>query len=179
MFNLATLAESIGFYPEAIEAWEMLGNAPSAVLRSTREIIRLAAITSDLAAVRHAIERLDSFMPDQPSILGERAVLDVIFNERVGQAAAVLSQLQAKDPTNSAWRDGIALAKLRQGDAAAALSYLDEKGFDWDTADPRSKAIYVAVLGSAGQREMARRRSRSVPMERLRNAERQLVEPWL
>ena len=178
LFNLATLAELLGLNAEAIEAWEVLGASPNMVLRSTREIIRLAALTSDLAAVRRAIERLDSFMPEQPNILGERAILDEIFNERVVQAGAVLAQLLSKDPTNGVWRDGMALAKLRMGDPAAALGLLEEKGFDWATADPRGKAIYVSVLGSAGQREAARRYARMVPMEKLRAVERQLVEPW-
>ncbi|HTI69116.1 MAG TPA: hypothetical protein VMF06_04085 [Candidatus Limnocylindria bacterium] len=179
LFNLAGLAESQGFIAEAITAWEALAKYPVQVLRSSREIIRLANSIGDLAAVRRAVERVDNFMPEQPAVMGERAILDALFNERLTQASNTLAQLYLKNPGNTAWRDGLALARFRNGDANGGLTLLDEKGFDWASAEPRSQSIYVAVLGAAGQREAARRFARSISQSRLKPLERQLVEPWL
>jgi hypothetical protein len=175
---LARTAESAGFLPEALRAWERLSEIPAFVVQAGQEALRLAASTSDLAAARRTILRLASSLPGDPSLKGERAVLDLLYNENAPNALEVLGGLNRQHPDNAAWKAGLALARLQTGDAGGALALLEQGAFDWEGGTPRSRAIYIAVLGANGQREAARRFARRIDMEKLRTPERQLVAPW-
>ena len=176
---LAKTAEGAGLPADAIRAWERLSENPALILQASREIMRLSQATADLLAARRVIQRLSDHMPGDESLAGERARLDALYGENLDSALSSLGGLVKKNPANIAWRHGLALARLRSGDAPAALSLIEETAYDWKLYTPRSQAIYIAVLGANGQRETARRFAHQVRIEKLREAERQLVEPWL
>ena len=176
---LAKTAETAGLPADAIRAWERLGENPALILQASREVMRLSVATADLPSARRTIQRLSDHMPGDNSLAAERAILDVLYGENLEAAISTLGGLVRKNPGNIAWRHGLALARLKSGDAPAALSLIEETAYDWKLYPPRSQAIYIAILGSNGQRETARRFAHQVRIEKLREPERQLIEPWL
>ncbi|HTI69662.1 MAG TPA: hypothetical protein VMF06_06835 [Candidatus Limnocylindria bacterium] len=176
---LAGTAESLGFLPEAIQAWEKVSKTPILKLRGNYEALRLARSIPDLTAVRRIVTRLCENRPGEPELAGERSVLDALFGENISRATEILAKLHREQPGNATWRDGLALALLRANDVNGALALYDDKNLTWAATETRGLAIYVAVLGVAGQREAARHFARRVQMDRLQPVEKKLVEPWL
>jgi tetratricopeptide (TPR) repeat protein len=176
---LAQTAEAAGFAGDALHSWERLAENPVLLVQASREVMRLSAATGDLPAARRVIQHLNDYMPGDDSLAGERAILDALYGDNLPHALTLLSSLVKKRPEMTVWRHGLALAKFKNGEPQSALALIEDTRFEWKDSSPRSQAIYVAVLGANGQRETARRFARQIALEKLRDAERQLVDPWL
>jgi tetratricopeptide (TPR) repeat protein len=176
---LARAAEAQGMPLVAIHAWEKLLDDPRQTVEAARELTRLARPLDDLATLRRAIRRLSEFFNTDDSFSAERAVLDLLFNEEVASATKTLERLQSAPGFQPEWRAGLALARLRGNDPAAALAVLEDASFDFAAAPARTQAIYVAALGASKQREAARRFALKIKSDSLRQQERVLVQPWL
>lgn len=179
MPRLGRLAEEQGFPLVALQAWERAVEDPRQAVEAARHISRLARPLDDLTTLRRSVRKLAQFFSSDDSFAAESAILDLLFNEDIPRATATLERVVASQPNHAEWRAGLALARLRAGDPAAGLTLLEESSLGVETASPRSRAIHVALLGSSGQRESARRLVRRIPSEKLRLQERRLIEPWL
>ena len=122
---------------------------------------------------------LSGYMPGEESIAGERAWLEAVFGTEKEFALATLGTL-AKSRTNQpGWRYGLALAMMRNGDAAGGLALAEQPPVEWESMEARWQAAYVALLGAGQQREAARRFARRIDPTKLHLQERGLVTPWL
>lgn len=176
---VARTSEKHGMTNAALAAWESLLDDPRHAVEAARNASRLSRPMDDLTAYRRAIQILTAFFASDDSFLAEEAVLDLLFGEETTRATQRLQRLAASHPERSEWKAGLALAHLRAGDAGSGLSLLEDGGFDFGKAPPRSQAIYVAVLAASGQRESARRMARRIPLSSLHLQERSLITPSL
>jgi len=163
----------------ALKAWEaLLGDSRHSV-ESARQVSRVAGTMDDLTLFHRSVRRLATFFSSDDSFTAEAAILDLLFDEETAKAAKTLQGLHESQPDRIDWRVGLALARLKSGDPSTGLALLEDASFDFERVSPRAKAVYVALLGAAGQRESARRMARRVPVDLLHLQEKPLVAPWL
>lgn len=175
----ARTAEVQGLASIALLAWERALEDPEWALEAAHQLRRQSPPSDDLTGRRRVIRRLASFFSADDSFAAESALLDLLFEEDLPRSITTLERVTARRPGEADWRAGLAWARVRQGQPAAGLQWLESTGFDFEQASPRAKAFYVATVGNAGQRELARRLARQVPTPKLHLQERRLVEPWL
>jgi predicted Zn-dependent protease len=176
---LARTAEAQGMTNAALKAWEaLLGDSRHSV-EAARQVSRMAGTMDDLTLFHRSVRRLATFFSSDDSFTAEAAILDLLFDEETAKAAKTLQGLHESQPDRIDWRVGLALARLKSGDPSTGLALLEDASFDFERVSPRAKAVYVALLGAAGQRESARRMARRVPVDLLHLQEKPLVAPWL
>jgi len=73
----------------------------------------------------------------------------------------------------------LGLALIRTGDADQAMTLIEASPFDWTRLHPRWKAVYAAILGTAGQTGPARQAAHQIDLSALKSPERRLIKPWL
>ncbi len=176
---VAKQAELAGLPVVAIEAYQQLLEIPGATLDAARQILRLVKPLDDLTVARTTLRHLNSYMPGEELVAGERAWLEALFGDQNDWALATLGRLARARPDQPGWRFGWALATWRKGDAPAALGLIEQAGPEWGKLEPRWQVVYVVVLGANQQREAARRLARQIPSDRLRLQEKTLLTPWM
>jgi tetratricopeptide (TPR) repeat protein len=176
---LARTAEAQGMTNAALAAWEALLGDSRHSIEAARQVSRMSRTMSDLSVFHRSVRRLANFFSSDDSFTAEAAILDLLFDEETAKANQTLLKLHESQPDRIDWRVGLALARLKSGDPAAGLALLEDAAFDFDRVSPRAKAVYVSLLGAAGQRESARRMARRVPVDLLHLQEKTLVTPWL
>lgn len=175
----AIYAERLGFPKESIAAYQKLAEHPPSTVHASRQVLRLAIASDNLAEAQIALRRASRFLPDDSAFLVGSVYLDLLVGkssnaERLASVEAVL----AKRPGDAFTRVTLALGRWRSGNLAGALAVLEEGGVDWENAEPRCRAVRAAVLGANLQREAARQIVRSLDVDRLMSAERLLVNEW-
>ena len=176
---VAKQAEAAGLPLVAIEAYQMLLELPDWTLDAARQILRLVKPMDDLTVAQVTLRRLNAFMPGEDSVAGDRAWLETLFGENGDWALTTFERLVQLRPNQLDWRFGLALAKWRKGEMAAALNLIEQSGLKWEKLEPRWQAVYIVVLGANQQREAARRFARQLSLDKLRLQEKTLIAPWL
>jgi tetratricopeptide (TPR) repeat protein len=175
---LSLIAERCGLTNVSIDAQKRLLNQPGHGLTAARSLMRLVAPLDDLPTVKQVMDFMVTALPDAQFVALEHAYLHLLLNDQVALAQKELETIHAQKPEDAEVRIVLAFALAKSGKADAALTLIESSAFDWSKAQPRWQALYVSVLGSAGQREAARQNARMVDMAKLKLAERDLVQPW-
>ena len=177
LFTVATYAEAGEEFTVACDA--LLQHAelnPMVTLQSCRRALGLAQRNGDLDAARRSIERLGSYLPGEEVVLLERSWLDLLFRKEVPRAQVALNHLLAHPKFGTSAQVAMALAELRSGQAVAAMTRVENSGWDYTTLPPRHRATIAAVLEANGQREPARRLALTIPEGQLHGPELELVK---
>jgi len=175
----ARAAEVSGLPDAAIKIWSRLAEFPSMTMSAAGEILRLARGRDRVDAEMAILARLSSNIPGDVRLAADRAEKEALVGVNLNAASAALErQLSAGDKERK-FVTALALVRLRQGDAAAALTTFEQVPFEWDALTGRDRAVYVAILGANQQRETARRFARQIDVSTLKSQEKELVAPWL
>lgn len=137
-------------------------------------LLRTGGGTLSLNDLGKVMDDLADEFPELDEVQNDRAYLQLLAGKNLDQATSTAQKLSAQKPGLLAYRTTVALALLRQEKLAAAEVY-DGWTIDWSTAQDRYKAVYVAVMRSAGRGEEALPVAATINAAALRVEERQLV----
>ncbi len=180
LLQVAGLAELAGQPLAAVEGLTRAAELnPSLTLQCCRRALALVRPMDDLTIARETVVRLAEFLPGEDSVAAERAWLDLLFNERIEASSEVLSRLLPHPQLGELARFALALADLRKGRPALAMSRLEVPPVVPERLSPRLQAVYAAVLLANDQREPARRVAHLIPTHTLRVQERDLIDRLL
>lgn len=186
---VATYAEKTGFLAEAEKVYRRAlerddeGAAPGEKLGRPRRLacylgqLRCATGTKSLDEIALLTGRLAAEFPEMDEVQNDHAYLQLLAGQDIATATRTAARLSQQRPDMLAYRTTHALGLLRQGKLAAAELY-DGWAIDWTTAPARYRAVYVAVMRSAGRGEEARHVAASLTAESsLWPGERRLLLP--
>jgi hypothetical protein len=179
LWLVARSAEQAGRSAMAIEAWKRVIYNPVFALQAAREILRLAQPLDDLRLVRDTLARVAELVPSDEPLAAQLAYLNLVLDEHLDASRTTIERLRTSHPQEPRYRVLLALVELRAHRPAAALAVLEREPVDWDAADDRLRAIYVAVLAANSHAEAARQMARRIDERKLRSSEREFIRPWL
>lgn len=171
-------AEKIGTVAEAARAFRRLATFPTHTRRAYLALIRLYESRGDTAELRRLMQDMVKLYPDDEAPRNDLAYLELLLEINVEGARQVAEALVAKHPDMMAYRTTLALAHLRRKDYAGLRSAYEKSTLVWDQALPGWQAVYVAALGALGETNLARQLAPTVPQNRLKPEERELLRPW-
>jgi hypothetical protein len=140
-------------------------------------LIQLLESRGETRALRDAVRAMAALWPQDRAARNDAAYLDALLNENVPAALAAARELVAAEPTSLPHRSTLALAELRSGNGLAALDAFAGVGPLGDSAQPRSRAVYAAVLWDTSYNQEAKAALKDLPPDRLLPEERDLVRP--
>jgi len=137
------------------------------IVQRRRDAVELHAL------YRQMLERL----PADPVVQNDERYFAVLAGERPDVRGG--RELVDQHPQMFAYRITLALAHLRNGQAAEALGVFDGVTLDPAQIQPYQRAVLAAVLGANGREEEARQLAASVPADIVTVEEMALLAPWL
>lgn len=175
---------TVGRYAEKDDAGDIAESAFRAAVRTeprSREghvsLARLLEARGKTRALRDAVRAMALLWPQDHAVANDLAYFDGLLNENVKAARTVASALVAAEPASLPHRTTLALAELRLGDGLSALDAFRAVGALGAAAQPRSQAVYAAVLWQTSYEREARQAVKNIPLQRLLPEERALVQP--
>lgn len=184
--NDPSLAGVVAGYAEAFdqpaiaaEALQNLMADPGRVARTGPRVLRLLDRVDDTQPLLQALERLIQVSPSDPRLRNERAWWMIVTGQRIEESRAVAEELLKNSPSELRILATLSLAHLREGNADRAIQAIETPFLASTNPPSRARFAYAAALGSAGQREAARRIARPLSSAKLRSAERLLITNWL
>jgi len=172
---IAGTAERAGLPLSVIHAWEsLLKNRPTTA-RAGRAILEQSAKLNRIEPAYTALRELMWYAPGDAVVQRTVGHSFLVLNRDIEDAARIAFAQHQADPEDPGLRVVAAFAHFRQGKAADGLELLDEGDIDTEKLDPRLQVLAALVRNGAGQRETARGMARSIPTDRLRVEEVQLL----
>ncbi len=175
LLYVAQYAERLGMRDDAAKAYRLLTGIAGAERAGYLGLILLTEQAGDTRKLRDQMKEFASRFPNEFEPQNDLAYLDLLLNENTGPALKRAEQLVNRYPDMLAYRTTLALAHLRNGDAAAARKVYDGIETDWRSAKPGSHAVYAAVLAACGEQALAGTQVRDINLARLKPEERELI----
>src|SRR5206468_12784895 len=114
---------------------------------------------------------------DDPNAADQLAYLNLLLNEDVDKNFAIAKKLTEQYPNRLAFRVTAALGYLRRHDGASALAQFKAPApIDWKKTLPSWRAVYAAALLAGDRNDEAREIIKTIPRDRLKSQERELIE---
>lgn len=175
---VAGYAEAFGQPSIAADALQSLMANPSHVQRTAPKIMQLLTKVDDTQPLLQALDRLIQFTPDDPNLRNDRAWWLLITGQRIEECRATAAELTKLHPGNERYHATLALSYVRDNNPEKALQIIEHRFLQATNPPTRTRFVYCASLGLAGQREAARRVGATLQKQYLRSAERALVAEW-
>lgn len=174
---VANFAEQSKAHLAALRAYDQLARFPDQAAFAYRGRQRLTTQTGDLLAARTVAEKLSRLSPDDVDAQAQLAHLNLLLGMEIETNLAKAKTLVAKYPNRLSFRVTAALGFLRQHDAASALAQFDGPApIAWERTPPPWRAVYAAALLANEQAEAAHKIIATIPLDKLNNEERLLIE---
>ena len=172
---VAQYAERLGLRDDAAKAYRMLTGMSGAERTGYLGLILLAEQSGDTRKLRNQLKEFAARFSGEFEPQNDLAYLDLLLNENIAPSLESAAQRVKRFPDVLAYRTTLALAHLRNGDAAAARRVYGGIETDWSTAQPGWHAVYAAVLTASGERALAGSHARTIHIARLKLEERALI----
>ena len=172
---VAQYAERLGLRDDAAKAYRMLTGTTGAERAGYLGLILLAEQSGDTRKLRNQLKEFAGRFPGEFEPQNDLAYLDLLLNENIAPSLESAAQRVKRFPDVLAYRTTLALAHLRNGDAAAARKVYGGIETAWSTAQPGWHAVYAAVLAASGEQTLAGRHAREIDIARLKTEERVLI----
>ena len=176
---VARFAEKLQQPRVALSCWQQIARDFGGGMDASMQIVRLARQVDELPASLPALVGLRNQMTLDVGVVLSADYVEALLGQLRPDLMPQLREIARTNAPLVHITAVLALAEWKTGDPAAALRVVESTGTDWATVEARYQAIYVGVLGAAGQREAARLAARKVSREGLSREEKALVEPWL
>lgn len=176
---IGAYAEAVGAQDRAKQAYQVLVKDPKFARPAYEGMIRVAERQGDTQGLRALMRTMVELFPEDRAPQNDLAYLNLLMGDNIPASREVAEKLVHDDPQLPAYRATLALARLRSNDPSGALKAYE--GIKFYVADslPSWIAVYVATIGANGQVDNARGLARTIPLDRLKPEERQLVQQWL
>lgn len=169
-------------YAEKCRAWEYAKKAARFLLAYTADVRptyqalqRLTQQSGTTTELRDLIGEMHRRWPQDPALRNDFAYLNLLLATNLPASRQTAQELVNQFPENLPYRTTLALACYRLKDHPAALGVYDGRQYDWRQSLPGNRAVYAAVLAANGNSPEARRQAQSLPRERLRPEEFELI----
>lgn len=172
---VAQYAERLGLRDDAAKAYRMLTGMSGSERTGYLGLILLAEQSGDTRKLRNQVKEFAGRFSGEFEPQNDLAYLDLLLNENIAPSLESAAQRVKRFPDVLAYRTTLALAHLRNGDAAAARAVYAGIETDWSTAQPGWHAVYAAVLAASGERALAGSHAREIHIARLKTEERALI----
>jgi hypothetical protein len=172
---VAQYAEQLGMREDAAKAYRLLTGIAGAERAGYLGLILLTEQSGDTRKLRDQVKEFTGRFPSEFDPQNDLAYLDLLLNENVTSSLGSAAQRVQRFPDLLAYRTTLALAHLRNGDAASARKVYGGIATDWSTAKPGWRAVYAAVLAASGEDALARTHAGEIQIGRLRTEERELI----
>lgn len=172
---IAGYAEQIGAYDRAARAYRELADRKDTAVTGLVGLIRCQSRTVPAGKLIPIYEELLRVSPGQIEAEGDLAYLRLLINADVRKSEETARRLLESRPDSLARISAAALGLLRLGDPKAALHLYDGKMIDWPSVPEPWRAIRVAVLNANGESEEGSRLAGTIPNNRLRPEEAELL----
>jgi uncharacterized protein HemY len=172
---VAQYAERLGVRDEAAKAYRLLTTTDGAERAGYLGLIRLTEQSGDTRALRNLVKEFAGRFPNEFDLQNDLAYLDLLLGENAAPALETAARLVGRFPEILAYRTTLALAHLRNGDAAEARKVYREISTDWNSAQPGWRAVYAAVLAASGEQALASSHAGEINIARLKAEERELI----
>ena len=172
---LALYAEKCGEPETAKKALRSLIGAVEHPRPAFRELARLTEQSGTTVELRDLLVEMNRRWPKEPALQNDLAYLNLLLNTELAASWRMADTLSKQFPESLPFRTTLALALLRQRDAANALQVLTARRIDWTQALPNQRAIFAAVLAANGSAMDARQLLGNLRVEQLRPEESELV----
>ncbi len=172
---IAGYEEQIGAYNRAARTYRELADRKDTTVLGLVGMIRCQPRNASAAKLIPLYEELLRASPGQPEAEGDLAYLRLLLNTDVGPSEEVSRRLLEARPDALASISTAALGRLRLGDPKGALRLYEGKEIDWSAAPEPWRAVRVAVLNANGEGAAASRLADSIPADRLRPEELELL----
>ncbi|MEW6156690.1 MAG: hypothetical protein AB1813_04620 [Verrucomicrobiota bacterium] len=179
LLYIAQYAERLNEKTEAAKAYRRLTQTPALARQAYSALIRLAESDKNLFALRELMKELMALYPEERTPKNDLAYVNLLLNQNVEAALETAERLYHSNTNMLAFRTTLALAHLRRGEVETARKLYDGFQLNWSQVLPGWQAVHVAVRGANGETNLARTLARQIPLDRLKNEEKQLIEPYL
>ena len=172
-------AERIGEFQQAARAFRELTKDPRHARTAFAALIRLAERQGDTPELKNLIEAMAALYPNDSAPQNDLAYLNLLLKQDITGASAIAEELVKAEPGMLAYRTTLALSYLRRNQVDAAKKTYDGVTFEWGKALPGWQAVYIAVMGAAGETEVVKKLIPTIPLNRLKPQEKELIQAWL
>jgi tetratricopeptide (TPR) repeat protein len=179
LLHLAEYAEKLGELSEAAKAYWRLTSFDKYRRQAYVALIRITERKSNTTELRRIMQDLIRYYPTDPAPRNDLAYVELLLGVNVEGARREAEKLVAQHPDLLAYRTTLALAHFRRNDPSAARDAYRNSTLVWEQALPGWQAVYVAVTGKLGDTNLAKKLAATVPLNRLKPEEIDLIKPWL
>jgi tetratricopeptide (TPR) repeat protein len=176
---LAIYAQKCGEFDHAKKTLHSLIACVEDVRPAYRVLEELTLKSGTTGELRDLVGEMLNRWPKDPALRNDFAYLNLLLTTRLPESRQVAEELVGQFPESLPYRTTLALACLRLKDYPAALRVYEGRQYDWRQALPGNRAVFAAVLAANGKDKEAREHAVSIPPERLRAEELELVRPVL
>lgn len=172
---IAGYAEQIGAYDRAARVYRELADRKETAVMGLIGLIRCQPRNAPAGKMIPMYEELLAASPGQPEAVGDLAYLKLLSNTDINESEMTARRLLQSRPDSLASISIAALGRLRLGDPKEAHDLYKGKNIDWSLAAEPWRAVRVAVLSANGESEEASRLRATIPIDRLRPEESELL----
>ena len=174
---VANFAEQSHATAAALKAYDQLARFPEHADFAYLGIERVSQKSGETTTQRTAMAKIVARSPDDPNAADQLAYLNLLLNEDVDKNFAIAKKLTEQYPNRLAFRVTTALGYLRRHDGASALAQFKAPApIDWKKTLPSWRAVYAAALLAGDRNDEAREIIKTIPRDRLKSQERELIE---
>ena len=180
LLTLGNYAEKNGAAETARGAFDEAA-AESPKLRPAQQgRLRCAQAAGKIADLHGVLAEMLALWPNDTAVQNDEAYLRLLLPDAVKSAPAIeqlAETLVAKEPASLPHRTLLALARLRQGRAEAALAVYAQLQIAPGALTSSALAVHAAVLAAAGKNEDAQTEAKQIPGGGLLPEEAALISP--
>lgn len=180
LIYIAKYQEQIGRRDKAARTYRELASRKETQVPGLLGLIRSQPPDASAASMIPIYEELLAAAPSLPEARGDLGYLRLLGErdpKEVALLAAEQEELLKADPNAIARISAAALGRLRRGDPLGAMALYQGREIDWSIMPDPWKAVRVAVLRGAGDREGADRLAATIKKSNLRPEEKDLLAP--
>lgn len=173
---VARYAERAGNVSAAEAAFRQAAETAPEVRPLQEQFLRFLSENAETAKVHRQIRAMLRIWPQDPSLQNDDAYLSVLRNEALEASLATAERLVAATPSSMPHRTTLALARLRLGRNADALSVFRKVSIPENVALPNTRLVHALALRACGFTVEAKTEAGRVPRTRLRPEEKVLLD---
>ncbi len=178
LHELATIAEKLETWDQALRAWDLLALRPNWKDRALPKRLELARKMGSAKRIRDILAKAAEEDPANPDLDISQAYYDLLLNENVESATACSERLFAQAPENLNFATSYALALLRENKPSIAYQVYQKQHAAVNTFAPIHALIYAAVLFSNHRDSEAQKSIQLVGIQDFVTEEVELLKPF-
>ena len=173
--QVAEYAEKAGNIDIAKAGYQAATEARIDFLPAFQRLLAIGQAQGNTVELNTTLRRMAAQWPDEAAVRNDLAYTNLLLGKDVEESARTADALYAQEPKSLPHRITLALARLKAGKPAEALSLLENLTGYFGPLEARKRAIHAAALWANDRKEDAKAALRDVKPEQILPEERELV----